>query len=407
MLSSLATYLFGGQGPDPEAAAATAAEQLQETELKSQDGDDWILIDAQAQLQPQPRSRSVSSSDMSASSSYSDAGALTDDMPSDEEPPRVECAATPPPTTSQPSVPERPPSAPTAPPRKSNKRVEQPRPSQPARPTRAELAEDQELPAVEVPSPRLPGPRSYAQIAAMARPATEAPKAKVPPPAPKLPQIVAAQPAKKKSNNRNPQGTMEGSWFVTPPPCFTRPNTFMMESSPLEDALIEHPSISVYSPRSAPFRVEFTDSPMTASQSSSADSPTRSPTPPPVIATSSSTTPAQSALGKTGAAVAELPAALVAARAKLRRPQLQREPLAELVATGPSGNVVLRPVRSERKSRKQSKKEAREAEKRAIEQRKLMHPEEYSKHAGECLAQWQCPSANNDERPATNDERRK
>jgi hypothetical protein len=39
-------------------------------------------------------------------------------------------------------------------------------------------------------------------------------------------------------------GTMEGSWFVTPPPCFTKPNTFVMESSPLEDELIEMPSIS-------------------------------------------------------------------------------------------------------------------------------------------------------------------
>lgn len=37
---------------------------------------------------------------------------------------------------------------------------------------------------------------------------------------------------------------MEGSWFVTPPPCFTKPNTFDMTSSPLEDMLIEKPVIS-------------------------------------------------------------------------------------------------------------------------------------------------------------------
>ena len=38
-------------------------------------------------------------------------------------------------------------------------------------------------------------------------------------------------------------GQMEGSWFVTPPPCFTKPNTFDMTSSPLEDMLIEKPVI--------------------------------------------------------------------------------------------------------------------------------------------------------------------
>ena len=36
---------------------------------------------------------------------------------------------------------------------------------------------------------------------------------------------------------------MEGSWFVTPPPCFTKPNTFDMTTSPLEDMLIEKPAI--------------------------------------------------------------------------------------------------------------------------------------------------------------------
>ncbi|XP_030144576.1 tumor protein p53-inducible nuclear protein 2 isoform X1 [Taeniopygia guttata] len=41
---------------------------------------------------------------------------------------------------------------------------------------------------------------------------------------------------------------MDESWFVTPPPCFTaeEPGPDGVESSPMEDLLIEHPSMSVY-----------------------------------------------------------------------------------------------------------------------------------------------------------------
>ncbi|XP_054836050.1 tumor protein p53-inducible nuclear protein 2 isoform X1 [Eublepharis macularius] len=41
---------------------------------------------------------------------------------------------------------------------------------------------------------------------------------------------------------------MDESWFVTPPPCFTAegPDPVNMESNPMEDLLIEHPSMSVY-----------------------------------------------------------------------------------------------------------------------------------------------------------------
>lgn len=39
---------------------------------------------------------------------------------------------------------------------------------------------------------------------------------------------------------------MEESWFVTPPPCFTSAGPIHMETSPLENLLIEHPSMSVY-----------------------------------------------------------------------------------------------------------------------------------------------------------------
>ncbi|KFZ63100.1 hypothetical protein N338_10642, partial [Podiceps cristatus] len=41
---------------------------------------------------------------------------------------------------------------------------------------------------------------------------------------------------------------MDESWFVTPPPCFTAegPGPGGVGSSPMEDLLIEHPSMSVY-----------------------------------------------------------------------------------------------------------------------------------------------------------------
>lgn len=39
---------------------------------------------------------------------------------------------------------------------------------------------------------------------------------------------------------------MEESWFLTPPPCFISAGPVHMETSPLENLLIEHPSMSVY-----------------------------------------------------------------------------------------------------------------------------------------------------------------
>ncbi|XP_055687016.1 tumor protein p53-inducible nuclear protein 1 isoform X2 [Lutzomyia longipalpis] len=44
-----------------------------------------------------------------------------------------------------------------------------------------------------------------------------------------------------------PLNSMEESWFVTPPSCFTgTQGPIHMETSPLENLLIEHPSMSVY-----------------------------------------------------------------------------------------------------------------------------------------------------------------
>lgn len=42
--------------------------------------------------------------------------------------------------------------------------------------------------------------------------------------------------------------SLEESWFITPPPCFTGHSNqpILLETSPLENLLIEHPSMSVY-----------------------------------------------------------------------------------------------------------------------------------------------------------------
>lgn len=49
-------------------------------------------------------------------------------------------------------------------------------------------------------------------------------------------------------------GSLEESWFVTPPPCFTGRGSkpVLLETSPLENLLIEHPSMSVYAHHSPP-----------------------------------------------------------------------------------------------------------------------------------------------------------
>lgn len=43
------------------------------------------------------------------------------------------------------------------------------------------------------------------------------------------------------SNNFGANISMEESWFVTPPPCFTSIGPIHMETSPFENLLIEHP----------------------------------------------------------------------------------------------------------------------------------------------------------------------
>lgn len=40
--------------------------------------------------------------------------------------------------------------------------------------------------------------------------------------------------------------SMDDSWFLTPPECFSSVSSIQLESSPFENLLIEHPSMSVY-----------------------------------------------------------------------------------------------------------------------------------------------------------------
>ncbi|XP_064639899.1 tumor protein p53-inducible nuclear protein 2-like [Lineus longissimus] len=53
------------------------------------------------------------------------------------------------------------------------------------------------------------------------------------------------------SNSHSDDVRMEESWLVTPPPCFTGAGKMRhrLETNPLENLLIEHPSMSVYNTR--------------------------------------------------------------------------------------------------------------------------------------------------------------
>ncbi|KAK1123650.1 hypothetical protein K0M31_008348 [Melipona bicolor] len=56
--------------------------------------------------------------------------------------------------------------------------------------------------------------------------------------------------------DRAGEGALEESWYLTPPPCFTRAGPVNVETSPLEDLLIEHPSMSVYRATASPVAPE-------------------------------------------------------------------------------------------------------------------------------------------------------
>lgn len=57
------------------------------------------------------------------------------------------------------------------------------------------------------------------------------------------------------SSSSLPCAHMEESWFITPPPIFTSSGPIEVETSPFENLLIEHPSMSVYHQHSHPLFV--------------------------------------------------------------------------------------------------------------------------------------------------------
>ncbi|XP_030385865.1 tumor protein p53-inducible nuclear protein 2 isoform X1 [Scaptodrosophila lebanonensis] len=74
--------------------------------------------------------------------------------------------------------------------------------------------------------------------------------------------------------------SMEDSWYVTPPPCFTSSiGSINMEASPYENLLIEHPSMSVY--RSIRCNKECSDKPTSRDLRELQATQQREPTPPP------------------------------------------------------------------------------------------------------------------------------
>ena len=68
---------------------------------------------------------------------------------------------------------------------------------------------------------------------------------------------------------------LEESWYVTPPPCFEgsggRVAARLLETNPMEDLLIEHPSMSVYGPRTRR-QASLTSSPSRSASAAAANS---------------------------------------------------------------------------------------------------------------------------------------
>ncbi|XP_053309771.1 tumor protein p53-inducible nuclear protein 2 [Spea bombifrons] len=122
----------------------------------------------------------------------------------------------------------------------------------------------------------------------------------------------------------HPSHSMDESWFVTPPPCFTAEGSghAVVGSSPLEDLLIEHPSMSVYI-TSGSIVVEPDTSEITRDRS---PSKTRVERRTPHHATSVSAKAA--ILGKVGQAARLQRAKAAVDRRKLSRKSLQRQNLA-------------------------------------------------------------------------------
>nr|XP_018899319.1 PREDICTED: LOW QUALITY PROTEIN: tumor protein p53-inducible nuclear protein 2 [Bemisia tabaci] len=64
-------------------------------------------------------------------------------------------------------------------------------------------------------------------------------------------RLAGRQVSRSSSASSLPCLSLEESWYITPPPCFTSAGPAHLETSPLENLLIEHPSMSVYHRRAA------------------------------------------------------------------------------------------------------------------------------------------------------------
>lgn len=61
-----------------------------------------------------------------------------------------------------------------------------------------------------------------------------------------LPDVVLQTNDTKQKSSPAISSDMDESWYITPPSCFTIDSPVPLETSPLENLLIEHPSMSVY-----------------------------------------------------------------------------------------------------------------------------------------------------------------
>ncbi|KAJ8684274.1 hypothetical protein QAD02_020066 [Eretmocerus hayati] len=155
---------------------------------------------------------------------------------------------------------------------------------------------------------------------------------------------------------------MDESWYVTPPACFTQPGPVHVESSPLEDLLIEHPSMSVYraagpkqlnSRKHRPkqsARVKHQQQKLQVIPIGPVPNPIVAPSPAPVVALA----PVPEAVTRPKPAPAPQPLALVVATTAPvlvpQQPQQQQQVLAPIVArkrrtriTRPSATLQHRP----------------------------------------------------------------
>lgn len=263
MFSGIATYLFGTGSEGSEGNEGQRSALLSETEIKGLDGEDWVLINMGLGLElgaPGPLQATRAAGDSGPDPAQATSIPVPREAP-EARAPRSQLDDRPAPETLPPLRAQ---PLPPRPARQRQARVRAlplPHPAEPF-PSLAPVPQRTGVTAMTSSSLHANPNLAISYAAAVSSPSNKAlfvSQALVPVASHGHGQGHGAQP-------QHLAMDMEGSWFVTPPPCFTHPNTFTLETSPLEDILIEHPSVSVFSPRPAPLEL---DSPMVSSTSSS------------------------------------------------------------------------------------------------------------------------------------------